>query len=135
MSETLDIDQFELSDRQRATLERWASQATDKGIATTIDDFDFTWIRHHPMRPERGHDVRIFHGDGEHVVAGFVDIYGNGWCNYAEIDGWRDIDTITDHSWIGVAGHPDDGECTHRSDGTDDTYCGEPDEMHETSTR
>ena len=29
-----------------------------------------------------------------------------------------------DHEFIGVAGHPDDDECTHRADGTDATYCG-----------
>lgn len=32
---------------------------------------------------------------------------------------------ITDHVYLGVAGHPDDPECTYRSDGTDATYCGE----------
>ncbi|TAJ21799.1 MAG: hypothetical protein EPO65_00430 [Dehalococcoidia bacterium] len=30
-----------------------------------------------------------------------------------------------------VAGHPDDDECTHRSDGTDATYCGQPRAWHE----
>jgi len=35
-----------------------------------------------------------------------------------------------DHDYIGVAGHPDDDECTHRADGTDATYCGEPDRHH-----
>jgi hypothetical protein len=30
------------------------------------------------------------------------------------------------HEFTGVAGHPDDNECTYRSDGTDTTYCGEP---------
>ena len=28
------------------------------------------------------------------------------------------------HEFWGVAGHPDDDECTHREDGTDATYCG-----------
>ena len=36
----------------------------------------------------------------------------------------RRLGTIIDHAWIGVAGHPDDKECTYRADGTDDTYCG-----------
>ena len=30
------------------------------------------------------------------------------------------------HAFWGVAGHADDDECTHREDGTDATYCGEP---------
>ncbi|SIH26659.1 Uncharacterised protein [Mycobacteroides abscessus subsp. abscessus] len=37
---------------------------------------------------------------------------------------------VTDHDYLPVAGHPDDDECTHRSDGTDATYCGEPEELH-----
>ncbi len=28
------------------------------------------------------------------------------------------------HGFIGGAGHRDDDECTHREDGTDETYCG-----------
>lgn len=28
------------------------------------------------------------------------------------------------HDFLPVAGHPDDDECSHRSDGTDATYCG-----------
>ncbi|WP_433673767.1 hypothetical protein [Microbacterium gorillae] len=43
--------------------------------------------------------------------------------------------TIIDHPWIGVAGHPDDPECAHRADGTDTTYCGEPERHHLWSTR
>lgn len=35
-----------------------------------------------------------------------------------------------DHVFQPVAGHPDDDECTHRSDGTDATYCGLPEEVH-----
>lgn len=43
----------------------------------------------------------------------------------------NDEQTITDHVYWPVNGHPDDNECTHRADGTDDTYCGEPKEDHE----
>lgn len=39
----------------------------------------------------------------------------------------------TDHDFLPVAGHPDDDECTHRSDGTDATYCGLPATDHEPS--
>jgi len=35
------------------------------------------------------------------------------------------------HEFVGVLGHPDDNECTHREDGSDATYCGEPDYAHE----
>jgi len=42
---------------------------------------------------------------------------------------------ILDHPFKPVAGHPDDDECTFRSDGTDDTYCGQPEHRHETSER
>ena len=35
-----------------------------------------------------------------------------------------------DHDFLPVLGHPDDDECTYRSDGTDDTYCGLPEEAH-----
>lgn len=31
---------------------------------------------------------------------------------------------VIDHDFRPVAGHPDDDECTYRSDGTDATYCG-----------
>lgn len=39
-------------------------------------------------------------------------------------------EVIDDHDYLPVAGHPDDDECTHRADGTDLTYCGEPREAH-----
>ena len=42
---------------------------------------------------------------------------------------------ILDHPFKPVAGHTDDDECTFRSDGTDDTYCGQPEHRHETSER
>lgn len=35
----------------------------------------------------------------------------------------------SDHDFLPVNGHHDD-ECTHRSDGTDATYCGEPKAWH-----
>ncbi|NKW34833.1 hypothetical protein GS942_23375 [Rhodococcus hoagii] len=44
-------------------------------------------------------------------------------------------DRITTHPFLSVAGHPDDDKCTHREDGTDNTYCGEPEHAHEWSTR
>jgi hypothetical protein len=34
------------------------------------------------------------------------------------------------HHFIGVAGHPDDDECTYREDGTDRTYCGRTEGEH-----
>lgn len=37
---------------------------------------------------------------------------------------------ITDHEFRAVNGHRDDDECTHRSDGTDATYCGLPERAH-----
>jgi hypothetical protein len=40
------------------------------------------------------------------------------------------IERVMDHDFLPVAGHPDDDECTHRSDGTDLTYCGEPEAAH-----
>lgn len=43
--------------------------------------------------------------------------------------------TIVDHAWAGVAGHPDDHECSHRADGTDAMYCGKREEEHLWSTR
>ena len=39
--------------------------------------------------------------------------------------------THSDHDFLPVMGHPDDDECTYRSDGTDDTYCGLPAEAHD----
>ena len=36
-----------------------------------------------------------------------------------------------DHDFVPVLGHPDDDECTYRSDGTDDTYCGLPAAVHD----
>lgn len=38
------------------------------------------------------------------------------------------------HGFLPVNGHPDDDECTHRSDGTDATYCGLPERDHEEPT-
>lgn len=40
-----------------------------------------------------------------------------------------------DHAFLPVAGHPDDDECTHRSDGTDETYCGLTEAEHQLDTR
>lgn len=40
-------------------------------------------------------------------------------------------DATGDHWFVPVNGHSDDDECTHRSDGTDDTYCGLPAVDHE----
>lgn len=34
------------------------------------------------------------------------------------------------HHFIGVRNHPDDDECTFREDGTNATYCGEPEAAH-----
>jgi len=42
---------------------------------------------------------------------------------------------IVDHAWIGVAGHSDDPECTHRAGGTDETLCGELEYRHLHSSR
>ena len=36
-----------------------------------------------------------------------------------------------EHGFLPVNDHPDDDECTYRSDGTDDTYCGLPEAAHE----
>lgn len=38
---------------------------------------------------------------------------------------------IGEHDFLPVAGHPDDDECTHRTDGTDATYCGQPRAWHD----
>lgn len=35
------------------------------------------------------------------------------------------------HAFLPVAGHPDDWECTDREDGTDATYCGQPEYAHQ----
>ncbi|WP_426243738.1 hypothetical protein [Nocardioides sp. LHG3406-4] len=37
---------------------------------------------------------------------------------------------VHDHEFRPVAGHPDDDECTHRSDDTDATYCGRSRDRH-----
>lgn len=42
---------------------------------------------------------------------------------------------ITDHAFQFVNGHYDDDECTFRSDGTNNTYCGAPEFRHEWSER
>lgn len=39
-------------------------------------------------------------------------------------------EAVDDHDFVGVAEHPDDDECTYRSDGTDATYCGRTDDQH-----
>lgn len=40
-----------------------------------------------------------------------------------------------EHAFRPVLGHPDDDECAHREDGTDETYCGRPEAEHEWSER
>lgn len=62
----------------------------------------------------RDHEVRLFCGLEVEVIVG--------------CPGGRGM--IRDHEFLPVADHPDDDECTHRSDGTDATYCGEPKEAH-----
>lgn len=42
-----------------------------------------------------------------------------------------EIAHIAEHEFQPVAGHPDDDECTHRADGTDGTYCGQPRAWHD----
>ena len=39
-------------------------------------------------------------------------------------------DAPWEHDFLPVKGHPDDDECTYRSDGTDATYCGRPAAEH-----
>lgn len=46
----------------------------------------------------------------------------------------RELSAVTGHDFLPVADHPDDDECTHRADGTDATYCGEPRHHHRTVT-
>lgn len=46
----------------------------------------------------------------------------------AQIREWLDAAA---HEFLPVNGHPDDDECTYRTDGTDDTYCGEPGAAHD----
>lgn len=41
----------------------------------------------------------------------------------------------TDHPFVGVKDSPDDDECTHRADGTDETYCSRPEIEHEETTQ
>lgn len=50
-------------------------------------------------------------------------------CVWCEIHGDTGNRTAG-HDFTPVAGHPDDDECTHRSDDTDATYCGEPRGAH-----
>lgn len=40
-----------------------------------------------------------------------------------------------EHRFVGVAGVPDDDECTHRADGTDATYCGLTSVEHDSRNR
>lgn len=40
-------------------------------------------------------------------------------------------DSQAEHDFLPVKGHPDDDECTYRSDGTDATYCGRPAADHD----
>lgn len=54
------------------------------------------------------------------------------WIEPFEHDGEEDEWLIGGHGFQPVAGHPDDDECTHREDGTDDTYCGRPRSCHTT---
>lgn len=37
---------------------------------------------------------------------------------------------VTDHDFLPVNGHSDDDECTYRTDGTEATYCGVPEQLH-----
>lgn len=74
--------------------------------------------------------------------------HGFGSCNPLEITEWSEATVAKathnadahsstepepglDHEFLPVAGHPDDDECTHRPDGTDETYCGEPVAAHQ----
>lgn len=38
------------------------------------------------------------------------------------------------HAFLPVDGHPEDDECTHRDDGTDETYCGLAERDHITAS-
>ncbi len=47
------------------------------------------------------------------------------------VDHTAENDAPWEHDFLPVAGHPDDDECTYRSDGTDATYCGRPAADHD----
>ena len=53
----------------------------------------------------------------------------------AEVERTLLLRRVAEHAFQPVAGHPDDDECTYRSDGTDATYCGLPEHRHEWTLR
>jgi hypothetical protein len=77
----------------------------------------------------------------------------NLWCDWVEVqfgnddhitrvvrdsdhpDGdFSEVRWTADHAFVPVNGHPDDDECTFRSDGTDATYCGRTEAEHDELT-
>lgn len=77
------------------------------------EDTVYEWA--HDVAGEAGSDPADWN-DEQRAAVGFLGRYGRGM--------------VTDHAFIGVAGHPDDNECTNRSDGTDATYCARREDEH-----
>ncbi len=77
------------------------------------EDTVYEWAREIAWEADSTPDTQT---DEQRAAVAFLGRYGRGM--------------VTDHVFIGVAGHPDDNECTHRADGTDATYCGRRDDDH-----
>jgi hypothetical protein len=78
-------DDIRLNEAQRYSIEKWFDEV-EKNHGFSVGPIEFSHVRHHPMRPERGYDVNFFACDGEHLVVGFCDLYGNGYVNVAEVE-------------------------------------------------
>ncbi|WP_337004068.1 hypothetical protein [Microbacterium sp. LB12] len=88
----------------------WADGYADEGIS---EDLILDWAR--DIGPEADSTPETQTGEQQSALA-FLARYGAGM--------------VIDHVFIGVAGHADDNECTHRADGTDATYCGRREDEH-----
>lgn len=81
--------------------------------------------RDYAMNPE-DHDPAFAHEDMSDEATAFWEA-----CHQQTRAVQRLVAAISpNHEFLPVAGHPDDDECTFREDGTDATYCGEPESEH-----
>lgn len=68
----------QLTSRQVAALADQINSAQTGHGVDHISPHRIAWDIEDEIRPGRGHDLRWLHFDGEHLVGGGLDVYGNG---------------------------------------------------------
>lgn len=77
---------IKLNTKQSKALDEALTEATD---VYGVDISTRSAVRLHfldEVRPGRGCDVEYFAADSDHIIAGYVDVYGNGYRSVGSVD-------------------------------------------------